>query len=76
MTAGVATASWFSRAFPQPAGQRQLGWWALLFATSGVTVWAVDRLSRRLLPLAILLRLTLLFPDRAPSRFAVARRVM
>jgi putative nucleotidyltransferase with HDIG domain len=76
MTAGISMAAWFSRAFPQPSGQSQLGWWALLFASSGVTVGAVDRLARRLLPLAILLRLTLLFPDRAPSRFAVARRVM
>lgn len=34
----------------------------------------VDRALRRLLPLAVLLKLTLVFPDRAPSRFRVARR--
>jgi len=33
----------------------------------------VERLGRRLLPLVMLLRLAMLFPDRAPSRFAVAR---
>lgn len=33
-----------------------------------------SRVTRRLLPLSTLLRLTLYFPDRAPSRFAVALR--
>lgn len=33
----------------------------------------VERLARRFLPLAALLRLTMLFPDQAPSRFKVAR---
>ncbi len=32
------------------------------------------RLSARLLPLAALLRMTMIFPDRAPSRLKVARR--
>jgi hypothetical protein len=35
---------------------------------------AVERLARRFLPLAFLLRLNLVFPDRAPSRFSVALR--
>lgn len=34
----------------------------------------VDRAVRRLLPLAALLELSLLFPDRAPDRFALALR--
>ncbi|MFL6100556.1 MAG: HD-GYP domain-containing protein [Actinomycetales bacterium] len=34
----------------------------------------VSRLSMRLLPLVVLLRMTMLFPDRAPSRLKVARR--
>ncbi len=33
-----------------------------------------DRLIRRLLPLASLLQMTLVFPDRAPSRFGLALR--
>jgi hypothetical protein len=37
-------------------------------------VVAVDRVARKLLPLSVLLRLTLVFPDKAPSRFALARR--
>jgi hypothetical protein len=34
----------------------------------------LERLGRRFLPLAMLLKLTLVFPDQAPSRFAVALR--
>ncbi len=75
VAAGVASAAILSRIVPRPAGNRAIAWWALLFAGSGVTAWAVDRVARRLLPLAVLLELTLLFPDRAPSRYAVARRV-
>ena len=44
----------------------------------GLTAVAVgasaDRVARRFLPLAALFRLSLVFPDQAPSRFAVALR--
>jgi putative nucleotidyltransferase with HDIG domain len=36
----------------------------------------VDRVALRALPLATLLELSMLFPDRAPSRFAVAREAV
>jgi len=39
-----------------------------------VTFVAIDRMARRLLPLATLMKLSLVFPDRAPSRFSVALR--
>jgi hypothetical protein len=39
---------------------------------STALVFAVDRASRRFLPLAALYRLSLVFPDRAPSRFRTA----
>ena len=39
-----------------------------------VATWAVQPLFRRLLPLAWLLKLGMLFPGHAPSRFRVARR--
>ncbi len=35
---------------------------------------ALERLARRFLPLAMLLKLSLVFPDHAPSRFSVALR--
>jgi putative nucleotidyltransferase with HDIG domain len=49
--------------------------WHLLVLglVSTVVVVLVDRLARRLLPLVTLLDLSMLFPDRAPSRLAVAR---
>jgi putative nucleotidyltransferase with HDIG domain len=75
IAAGVGIAAFLSRAIPRPSGGEAVLWWAGLFAASAVTAWAVDRVARRLLPLAVLLQLTMLFPDRAPSRFAVARRV-
>jgi HD domain-containing protein/Big-like domain-containing protein len=47
--------------------------WLLGLATiATATLWLVDRQARRLLPLAAMLRLSLVFPDHAPSRFAVA----
>src|SRR5579884_1919229 len=51
-----------------------LAWWfGLSVAATGVLV-LIDRLLRRLLPLAALLQLSLVFPDEAPSRFRVAFR--
>jgi putative nucleotidyltransferase with HDIG domain len=75
LAAGVGSAAVLSRVVPRPSGAAGLLWWVLLFGVSGTVTWLLDRLARRLLPLAVLLRLTLLFPDRAPSRFAVARQV-
>jgi hypothetical protein len=49
-------------------------WWiALSGLATGVLVLG-DRLSRRVLPLVALLKLSLVFPDRAPSRFRTALR--
>ena len=44
-----------------------------VLATATATLVLTDRVARRLLPLSTLLDLTLLFPDRAPSRMRVAR---
>jgi len=44
----------------------------MLIVVSTLVVAVVDRAARRLLPLAALLRLCLVFPDQAPSRFSVA----
>ena len=62
-------------ALPAPQSSRQrLLWWALLLVVAVAALRLGDRLARRLLPLAALLELTLVFPDRAPSRFGVALR--
>ena len=75
LAAGVGSAAVLSRAVPRPQGPAAVGWWILLFAVSAVVVAVVDRLARRLLPLTVLLRLTMAFPDRAPSRYAMARKL-
>ena len=43
-------------------------------AVSVLAFVLVERLARRVLPLATLLKLSLVFPDQAPSRFALALR--
>ncbi len=50
-------------------------WWAAVLGSSTLAVFAADRVTRRVLPLATLMRLSILFPDHAPSRLKVARRV-
>lgn len=59
----------------RPAGTALTVLWLLsLAAVSVVTVTAVDRITRRLLPVAALYQLSLVFPDQAPSRFGHALR--
>ena len=57
------------------AGSRVEQAWhlAVLIAVSTATLVVVDRVARRAVPLVTLLELSMLFPDHAPSRFAVAR---
>ena len=45
---------------------------AMLLTAVSVAM-AVERATRRLLPIALLLKLSMIFPDRAPSRFKLAR---
>ncbi len=61
--------------FFQPLGWIGLVVWALqaLFA-GAIAATVVDRFTRRALPLATLMGMTLTFPDHAPSRFSVAMR--
>jgi hypothetical protein len=49
-------------------------WIGIIAAGSLATLVALERAGRRLVPLAALLNIALIFPDRAPARFAVARR--
>ena len=49
-------------------------WLVGMLATSTTVLFLTERLARRLLPLAALLRLSLVFPDHVPSRFSVALR--
>ena len=52
----------------------QVAFWLGALVLSVAASIAVERWSRRLLPLAVLFRMSLVFPDEAPSRFRVALR--
>ena len=49
-----------------------LGWWVAVLAISIVVMLGVHRVARRLLPLAQLLNLAIVFPDKAPDRMRMA----
>jgi uncharacterized membrane protein YgcG len=68
--------TWTVRSFiPTPADPMgRVLWWGMLLALGVIVAMVVERVSRRLVPLATLLKLSMLFPDRAPSRFRIARK--
>ena len=73
LAASVGGAVVASRAIDRPSGlMGTIGWWVLITVIATVVLVLVDRVARRLLPLAALLRLSMVFPDQAPSRFSVA----
>jgi putative nucleotidyltransferase with HDIG domain len=64
-----------SRMVASPRGVIGRGLWLIaMLATSTAVLLATERLARRMLPLAALLKLSLVFPDHVPSRFSVALR--
>ena len=75
IVASAMAASVIARVLPHPTSTPMLVlWWSAVLAGSTVVLVVVQRFARRLLPLSALLRLTLLFPDRAPKRFGLALR--
>jgi putative nucleotidyltransferase with HDIG domain len=75
LVACMACALPLSRALPQPHGVGEtVLWWAAVLGASMAALLLIERLARRLLPLALLLRLSMLFPDQAPKRYKVAAR--
>ena len=66
---------WVGHWLYRPDGVSGVLLWIVQAAVVGAFVsHGVGRITRRLLPLSTLLRLTLIFPDQAPSRFGVALR--
>jgi hypothetical protein len=60
---------------PRPVGGwAQAGWFVLVIGTPSLVLLVVGRVARRALPLAVLLRMSLVFPDQAPGRFSLALR--
>jgi putative nucleotidyltransferase with HDIG domain len=70
---GATSAYAFVGALPLPRGFAVVPWALGLVVTSTVATAIAELVGRRFLPLAVLFRLSLVFPDRAPSRFAMAR---
>jgi putative nucleotidyltransferase with HDIG domain len=70
---GAASAFGFVATVPMPAGIALIPWVLGLVASSTVATALAERIGKRFLPLAVLFRLSLVFPDRAPSRFVMAR---
>jgi putative nucleotidyltransferase with HDIG domain len=72
--AGAALAAvMLGRAVPAPHGPARLVWLVVLLSFATLVAYLIERIARRCLPLAVLLQLSLAFPDHAPSRFAMAR---
>ena len=66
---------WASRRFPPEAvglDDQRLVWWLGLAILSTVLVRVIERITAKLTPLSLLFRLSLIFPDQAPSRFSAA----
>lgn len=73
--ASVLASFLVARRWPRPEGfVPTLGWLAVLIVVGGIAMITIDRVARRFLPLTALLRMTLIFPDQAPSRFSLAIR--
>ena len=72
--AGAASAYGYVVALPAPeVGLVTIPWVLGLVLSSTIATALAERIGKRFLPLAVLLRLSLVFPDKAPSRFAMAR---
>lgn len=59
---------------PSSVGLNRWIWWAGVIALSTLVLIQTEKVARRFLPLAALLRLSLVFPDDAPNRFKAALR--
>jgi HD domain len=71
--AGAAAAYAFVSAVPIWSGVAVVPWILALASASTIAAGFAERIGKRILPLAMLFQLSLVFPDRAPSRFAMVR---
>lgn len=61
--------------FVRPAGKVGLGIWVAQAGVLGFSAsFLIEKVTRRLVPIAALLNMSLVFPDQAPSRFSLALR--
>jgi hypothetical protein len=71
--AAAASVVAIAMAIPPPPAPWVVAWWSAVIIVSAAVAAFVERVARRWLPLAVLLQLSLVFPDRAPRRFRMAR---
>lgn len=71
----VVATHFIAKSIPRPVDLLPaIVWFIALGIVATGLLFVVDKLARRLLPLAALLQLSLVFPDSAPSRFKSALR--
>ena len=69
----IVVAWQLTRALPTPrTWPGVVLWWLLVMASSTMALRIADRFAKRLMPLAVLMKLSLVFPDKAPNRFGVS----
>jgi hypothetical protein len=73
---GLATTTGFfvARALPEPNRWGWVIWVSLVVGSAQAVSMLTDRLCRQMMPLPMLLRCSLTFPDQAPNRFSTALR--
>jgi len=75
LAAGFAAGSLVARHVePQPGALGALTWWLVVLGAATLASHSTGKTTRRLAPLPALLRSTMVFPDRAPSRFRMSLR--
>ncbi len=68
----IVAATIAAHILPRPRTNAGLAmWWLTVLGVPAIVLLATDRLARRAMPLAVLLKMTMVFPDRAPKRFAM-----
>lgn len=73
----VAAGVTASMVLPQPHGvQAIVAWLVVVLGVTTIVLVVTERLARRFAPLALLLRLGMVFPDAAPPRYRVAIRAV
>src|SRR5436305_2212594 len=71
----IVTVMVVSHVLPSPRqATGEVFWWIAVAGSSAIVLIVTERQARRLLPLTSLLRLSMAFPDQAPSRFGIALR--
>ncbi|MFV1991135.1 MAG: HD-GYP domain-containing protein, partial [Acidimicrobiales bacterium] len=63
-----------ARSVQRPSGAEAVWWWGMTLFTAIGVHWFATKAARRLAPAIMLFKLSLIFPDVAPSRFSVALR--